>query len=399
MDAVISEVSAMTKSGELMPVANHPAASMNLICEVSENGCLVKWNAAWDDLVRADSLDRKILPLQAGVSSFLDCVNSLDVEKLATAFNSLRTGNQNVDTEFRVGVEQDCLIKMQWSCIADQDGRKSWLGLGCKARVEQDAPTPQVAASKRFQAVVEGAGTRSLDDAELAAFASLARHDLRAPLRALCGFSDILAEDYADVLDESGTDYLNRIVVAAERLGRTIDGVTEYLRLAQDSCCFQTVDLNQIVREVSELRSTDRCGVLGTVTAQSLPVVQGDPKQLWMLIRELIGNGFQHNTAEVPVVTVKWKALDREPGSALHSQRVAIWISDNGAGVSAKYREDIFAAFRKLMPTGETSGLGLGLAMAKRIVKRHGGHLRCEGTSDEKCAFVFDLQRAFERMS
>jgi light-regulated signal transduction histidine kinase (bacteriophytochrome) len=79
--------------------------------------------------------------------------------------------------------------------------------------------------------------------------------------------------------------------------------------------------------------------------------------------------------------------------------RVAIWISDNGAYVSAKYREDIFAAFRKLMPTGETSGLGLGLAMAKRIVKRHGGHLRCEGTSDEKCAFVFDLQMAFERMS
>lgn len=215
---------------------------------------------------------------------------------------------------------------------------------------------------------------------------------MRAPLRAINGFAEIVCQDYADALDETGNDHLQRIRTAARRLSRTIDGVTDYLRLIGDGGIFRSVDLNGIVHEVAEVHQADDATVPGMVNAQNLPTVHGDPIQLMLLVQELVVNGLVHNQSKLPAVMVFQKVTDAETDRAANDQRVLIVLSDNGSGVPAKDREAVFSPFRKLVSVGDASGLGLGLAMATRIVQRHGGALRCLRGDDGGCQVVFDLQ-------
>jgi signal transduction histidine kinase len=388
----------MIKSGEERPGTQDALVTCQLVCEVSQNGRLVRWNPAWQQLLISASTHAMLQAGDLEGDRFLDWVQLEDKSTVAEAFEQLHAGRQAISTEFRLRGECTDLVTLHWTRLVAAEEQVSWIGTGylrhdSQVDATQDAgnlnATPPDGAT--HDAILPGSDHYILDSAELAAFASRASHDIRAPLRAIHGLSQILREDYAHAIDENGRDYLERVVTAAQRLSNTVDGVTEYLRLAGYGCRFRNVDLNQIMLEIAAEYQADDATVCGEVVSECLPVVHGDPVQLRRLLHELVRNGIVHNASDVPLVDVTVDQEEFRSELAVDASRVVICVSDNGAGIQDHHREEIFAAFRRLKPIGNASGLGLGLATSMRIVRRHGGTLRCRGSHNAGSQFVFDL--------
>jgi len=399
----------MTKSGEEKPATEDALITSQFVCEVSQNGRLVRSNPAWQQLLNSISPQAMIHAGDPPGERFLDWVHPEDRSAVREVFEQLEAGSQEMTSEFRL--RGDCaerIIILHWTCwlaakdVAGKDvaakDQVSWIGTGRLSHASGESSCQNAWASREMQddaapwsATRQREGNYNLGSAELAAFASRASHDIRAPLRAIHGLSQILCEDYANSIDDSGRDYLKRVATAARRLGITVDGVTEYLRLAGYGASFRTVNLNEMMLEVAaEYRASDS-DVCGKVVSECLPEVHGDPVQLLRLFHELVSNGIVHNSSNEPEVQVAVYQEEDRSEHAVGPNRVVICVSDNGGGVQEQHREEIFAAFRRLNPTGNANGVGLGLATATRIVQRHGGGLRCLGDKSEGCRFVFDL--------
>ena len=382
----------MKKSGEDRPVAPPAPIPDELVCEIADEGEFERWNAAWSELVSSVCGDAALGAMESGDSLLFDLVHAEDVADIMETFDLLRAGRRSGTTVFRIQGREQCSVEMRWSRLHDVGDGKTWLGVGKLPGTGKRAASNRAADS--LDAVTHQSVSTGMTSIELAAFATAASHDLRAPLRAIHGFSEIVCEDYADAIDGTGKDYLQRIASAARRLSRTIDGVTKYLRLDGDGGSFRSVDLNDVLLEVAELHQSDNAAVSGTVSAQCLPTVHGDPIQLRLLVQELVANGLVHNQSQIPAVAVIQQIADSEHDCVVSAGRVLIVVSDNGVGVPVKDREAIFSPFRKLASGGDVSGLGLGLGLglARRIVERHGGVLRCLEGDGGGSQFVFDLQ-------
>ncbi|MGV8940020.1 MAG: CHASE domain-containing protein [Lysobacter sp.] len=225
--------------------------------------------------------------------------------------------------------------------------------------------------------------TRELSQAnqELEAFAYSVSHDLRAPLRAIDGFSKVLSERYADKLDESGLDYLARVRGAAGRMGELIDALLKMSRVSRGALKNEPIDLARIASEiVEELRTGDR-ERLHDVEVKIAPHLhaEGDSSLLRNLLGNLLGNAWKF--------TRDRKEARIEFGHAGHE----FFIRDNGAGFSQEYVQKLFRPFQRLHAQAAFEGHGIGLASAKRIVERHGGTIRAEGREGEGATFYFTL--------
>jgi PAS domain S-box-containing protein len=228
--------------------------------------------------------------------------------------------------------------------------------------------------------------TRELSQAnqELEAFAYSVSHDLRAPLRAIDGFSRILAERYIRVLDEEGIDYLNRVRRAASRMGELIEALLKMSRVGRGEMRLERLDVSRITNEVvEELRLAAPDRKVDIVIAPGM-TVEGDAA----LVRNLLGN----------LLSNAWKfTRDRtdahiEVGSTgVEEGMVGFFIRDNGAGFTQDYADKLFRPFQRLHRQDEFAGHGIGLASVKRIVERHGGEVRAEGREGEGATFYFTL--------
>ncbi len=218
---------------------------------------------------------------------------------------------------------------------------------------------------------------------ELEAFAYSVSHDLRAPLRSIDGFSLALLEDYNDLLDDVGKDYLRRVRAASQRMGQLIDGMLKLSRLTRDELRRQQVNLSVIAEEVvTELRegSPER-----DVTVSIAPdlVVNGDPRLLRAVLENLLGNAWkftgkrEHAYIEVGVTNVDTLPI--------------YYVKDNGAGFDMAYVDKLFGAFQRLHRTTEFKGNGIGLATVQRIIHRHGGKVWAEGEVGAGATFYFTL--------
>ena len=228
--------------------------------------------------------------------------------------------------------------------------------------------------------------TRELSQAnqELEAFAYSVSHDLRAPLRAIDGFSRILAERYARVLDEEGVDYLSRVRKAASRMGELIDALLKMSRVGRGEMRLERLDVSRIAAEVvEELRLATPERKVDVVIAPDM-AVEGDAA----LVRNLLGN----------VLGNAWKfTRDRENArveigtTGVDEGMVEFYVRDNGAGFTQEYADKLFRPFQRLHRQEEFAGHGIGLASVKRIVERHGGEVRAEGREGEGATFYFTL--------
>ncbi len=218
---------------------------------------------------------------------------------------------------------------------------------------------------------------------ELESFSYSVSHDLRAPLRSITGFSQIVLEDYADSLDETGQEYLRHIVTASGEMGRLIDDLLRLSRVTSADLRHESTDLSALARAVVESLAKDAPERAVTVEIADGLVVRGDERLLHVALENLLGNAWKYTrrTADAHI----------EFGTTLHDGRQVFFVRDNGAGFDMAYAGKLFAPFQRLHRAAEFEGSGIGLATVRRIVQRHGGTVWAEAAVNQGATIYFTL--------
>jgi signal transduction histidine kinase len=222
---------------------------------------------------------------------------------------------------------------------------------------------------------------------ELEAFSYSVSHDLRAPLRAIDGFSQILQEDYEHALDDEGMDYLGRVRAASGHMATLIDDLLELSRVGRRPLRRERVDLSRLAMGiVEELKESQPEREVEFVAPENI-MAWGDASLLKVALENLLGNAWKF-TARKEQARIEFGA-DRKPPPGLPSP--VYYVRDNGAGFDQTYADKLFGAFQRLHGQDEFEGTGIGLATVARIVHRHGGRVWAEGTVGEGATFYFTL--------
>jgi PAS domain S-box-containing protein len=217
---------------------------------------------------------------------------------------------------------------------------------------------------------------------ELDAFSYSVSHDLRAPLRAIEGFSRALVEDYPTRLDARGKEYLQRLRVNVERMGELVNELLELSRVTQSPIDRTQVDLAAIARAVAaELRRDHSERQVEFVIPESL-VVRGDPGLLRLVLVNLLGNAFKYTGTHARARI----ELGRHP-----SEESVYFVRDDGAGFDMTHADRLFSPFQRLHGAEEFEGTGVGLATVQRIIRRHGGQVWAESAPEKGATFYFSL--------
>jgi light-regulated signal transduction histidine kinase (bacteriophytochrome) len=220
---------------------------------------------------------------------------------------------------------------------------------------------------------------------ELEQFAYVASHDLQEPLRKIRTFGDRLQMIAGEKLDESAGECVQRMQSAAERMQALIDGLLSLSRVTTQGQSFVPVDLDKVAREVVSDLEAQIEQQNGRVEIGRLPTIQADPLQMRQLFQNLITNGLKfHRVEEAPIVKIEGKFVqDRQKRDARRSpveEQCRILFEDNGIGFEEKHRSRIFDVFQRLHPRDVFEGTGIGLALCRKIVERHGGQIVARST-------------------
>jgi light-regulated signal transduction histidine kinase (bacteriophytochrome) len=220
---------------------------------------------------------------------------------------------------------------------------------------------------------------------ELEAFSYSVSHDLRAPLRAVDGYTRILVEDYTAILDEEGRRICGIISAEARRMGQLIDDLLAFSRLGRKEIFTSKIDMKDLVVSVLNdlIKEEDRPRL--KLHIARLPSIRADAsliRQVWV---NLLDNAIKFTSR-------KERALI-EVGSKADKDEVIYYVRDTGAGFDMEYGNKLFGVFQRLHSENEFEGTGVGLAIVQRIIRRHGGHVWAEGEMDKGATFYFALPR------
>jgi PAS domain S-box-containing protein len=234
--------------------------------------------------------------------------------------------------------------------------------------------------------VIERTEELNAANKELEAFAYTVSHDLRAPLRAIDGFSKILMEDYYDSLDDQGRVVCKVISDNAETMGQLIDELLQFSRLSRSELHFLPVDLNPIITSLYEMLTTPEQREKIKFSCPKLPIVKADPLMIKQVWQNLLSNAIKFSRkVDKPTVTIDfYRNIDS----------VVFTVEDNGAGFNMKYATKLFGVFQRLHTVKEFEGTGVGLAIVQRIVHRHGGKVWAESEINSGAKFYFTLKNA-----
>jgi signal transduction histidine kinase len=227
--------------------------------------------------------------------------------------------------------------------------------------------------------------TRELIEAnrELEAFSHSVSHDLRAPLRALDGFTSILADQYSDRLDERGRGYVQRVVDAVERMRNLIEDLLRLSHVTGTELNRRELDLSQLVHTIiDDLRAQEPERQVTVAIAEGVKC-NADHRLLRIALENILGNAwkFTRNTADASI----------EFGFEHLKEGTTYFIRDNGAGFNPDYGDRLFVPFRRLHSAAEFPGTGIGLSIVQRIIRRHGGRISARGSVGQGAAFSFTL--------
>jgi light-regulated signal transduction histidine kinase (bacteriophytochrome) len=218
---------------------------------------------------------------------------------------------------------------------------------------------------------------------ELQEFVFVASHDLSEPLRKVQTFGSLLKAKNADRLDEQSTDYVSRMTGAANRMQELLDALLRYSRVGSKGQEFRLLRLSDIALDAAGDLEVTIQKIGAHLEIGSLPSLRGDPFQLRQLFQNLLGNSLKYYRSEVkPLIRV----YGQENTGACH-----IFVEDNGIGFDEKYLEKIFQPFQRLHGRNEYPGQGIGLAICRKIVERHGGTITAKSTPGKGSTFIITL--------
>ena len=219
---------------------------------------------------------------------------------------------------------------------------------------------------------------------ELESFSYSVSHDLRAPLRAMDGFSRAVLEDYGPQLPADGLRYLQIIRTSAQRMGNLIDDLLSFSRLSRATMCKRTINVRQLVHDTLEELQSQREGREIQLDIADLPACEGDPALLRQVWINLLSNAFKY--------TQKRAAAVVEIGCKTDGRTNTYFVRDNGTGFDMRYASKLFGVFQRLHRAEDYDGTGVGLAIVQRVIHRHGGRVWAEAAVDQGATFYFTLE-------
>ncbi len=218
---------------------------------------------------------------------------------------------------------------------------------------------------------------------ELERFVAVAAHDLKAPLRRIYQFTQLLIKKSTLTMDNDAGQYLNFIYRSSERMMALIESLQVHTHLGALNVKVEPVDLKRIVDEVREDLALEIEEKQATITVENLPVIDGDRIQLQQLFQNLLANALKFSKKnEPPAIRIT---------ATLRTEEVQIHVKDNGLGFDSQYNEDIFEAFRRLHAEDQYTGSGIGLSTCRKIVERHNGRITARGEPGVGATFIVEL--------
>jgi light-regulated signal transduction histidine kinase (bacteriophytochrome) len=225
-------------------------------------------------------------------------------------------------------------------------------------------------------------------NSELDAFAYIASHDLKEPLRGIHNYANFLLDDYGEILQGEGTEKLHTLLRLTTRMESLIDSLLKFSRLGRQELQMNSIDLNLLLQNVTELFGMnpewENCIIR---IPRSLPKVFGDRVLLEEVFTNLISNAFKYNNQPEKWVEISWLESSGQPHNIL-----TFYIQDNGIGIREQHQESIFRIFKRLhAPSKYGGGTGAGLTIVKKIVERHGGEIQVKSVYGQGTTFWFAL--------
>ncbi|MBV6626332.1 MAG: PAS domain S-box protein [Rivularia sp. (in: Bacteria)] len=225
-------------------------------------------------------------------------------------------------------------------------------------------------------------------NSDLEEFASVVSHDLISPLHRIQILSEYLQEDYSQVLDEQGNDYLQRIVKIRNRMQSFVEALLQFSLVTTQGQPFTEVNLEQVIRGViSDLQADSLADVV--VSLGKLPTILADSAQMYQLFQNLLSNSLKYRQPAIPL-SIKIYQNSTEQ-NYLSNGEYEIVVADNGIGFDEAYLERIFEPCQRLHNSSEYEGTGLGLAICRKIIERHGGKISARSQSDKGAKFIITL--------
>lgn len=363
------------------------------------------------DEIRQASLDSKLKTVQESFSSLFSN-NPLPIWMFDPATGKFLTANQAVCDLFSCPADQFLMLTLNDLCDPEDcdrliDALKApdiflhrsgpWKMLTRKgAPLTSDLFPMQIEYSGRtvvmmivfdlsHQLEVEAALKTTTDERDdYEAFSYSVSHDLRAPLRAIKGYSKILMEDYASKLDEKGMNYLNGMNQAGGEMDQMIDNLLMLTRLKRSSLDLQNVDLAALATEINaEISNHEKGRQVKFIAPKSL-MVKADASLMKNLLENLLENAWKYTANRVPGRIEFGSRVDPQLGQVY-------FVKDNGIGFEPDEAANLFKPFYRTHASGEYSGMGIGLSIAARIIERHNGRIWAEGECEKGAAIYFTL--------
>jgi len=243
---------------------------------------------------------------------------------------------------------------------------------------------------KAEQAMREYATELERSNRELQDFANIASHDMQEPLRKIMNFSELLRERYDDIMEEAGRDYLVRMERASLHLYDLINELLVYSRINTNTQFFEQVDLNEITQRVLTDLELQIQESGASIEVSELPCLEADPTQMYQLVQNLVSNALKFREAgSQPMIKISSPEMPKAWGES--NDMVSLTVSDNGIGFDEKYLDRIFQPFQRLHQSNEYEGTGIGLAICRKIIERHGGSITARSKPGQGTTFAVSL--------
>jgi PAS domain S-box-containing protein len=346
-----------------------------------ENGKIGFWEWSLDnDMIVWDHRMEGIFGFEPGAfdgkrSTFENLIHEDDIDNFRLSMNHAISSEENsMESVFRI---RDRIGKCKYimtNAVVIKDNNKPVTITG----VCFDVTKIQEGAEKHIVKLNEEL-LRSNND--LSQFAYITSHDLQEPLRMVTSFMQMLQRRYEDKLDEDAVEYIHFAVDGAKRMYELLNGLLAYSRIQSREHEFSKTDLNKVFEKVRLNLNLIISESDAEISCDNLPVINADETQMGQLLQNLIENGVKFSSRK-PKITIT---------SLENYEEYIIKISDNGIGIEPQYHDRIFRIFQRLHPYNEYKGTGIGLAICKRIVERHGGKIWVESVPGEGSAFLFTI--------